>query len=112
MKKTTKIILLALILFLGAGLGAGVFLAQKQADSEVIAAAGTSDNADKPVTVLTHNAVDYPLKRRTDILLVIGTVPKTRAPTQRSRHSITMTWRTFSPSLSLITMQKLSHRSR
>ena len=62
-----------LIVLLAAGLGAGIFFVQKQADSEVIEGAGSSENAVKAITSLTHAGSEYPLKKRTDAILVIGT---------------------------------------
>lgn len=73
MKKATKTVLLIIILLLAAGLGAGAVYMQKKADSEIIENAGSSDNAVKAVTSLSHDGSEYRLKRRTDTVLVIGT---------------------------------------
>ena len=73
MKKATKTILLLLIVLLVAGLGAGIFLVQKQAENEVIEGAGSSENAVKTITSLTRDGAEYPLKRRTDTVLIMGT---------------------------------------
>lgn len=81
MKKSTKIILLVLILLLAAGLGAGLFLMQREAESEVIENAGSSDNAVKPVTSITRGETEYPLKKRTDTVLILGTDRTENKPT-------------------------------
>ena len=65
--------MILLIVLLAAGLGAGIFFVQKQANSEVIEGAGSSENAVKAITSLTHAGSEYPLKKRTDAVLIMGT---------------------------------------
>ena len=73
MKKATKTVLILLIVLLAAGLGAGIFFVQQQANSEVIEGAGSSENAVKAIISLSREGNEYPLKKRTDIVLVLGT---------------------------------------
>lgn len=65
--------MILLIVLLAAGLGAGIFFVQKQANSEVIEGAGSSENAVKAITSLTYAGSEYPLKKRTDAVLIMGT---------------------------------------
>ena len=58
---------------MGSGLGFMVYKVQRQADSEVIAEAGTSEHADHSSEFITYNGQNYSVLRRFSSVLIIGT---------------------------------------
>ena len=72
-QKKNQILLSILTLILISALGAAVFIAQRQADSEVIPEAGTSWNADHSKEYIVYQDKQYPVIRRLSTLLLIGT---------------------------------------
>ena len=71
--KRKSLFLIILLLILGSGLGFMVYKVQRQADSEVIAEAGTSEHADHSSEYILYNGQNYPVLRRFSSILVIGT---------------------------------------
>ena len=73
MKKTTRMILILIVLLLCAGLGFAAYRVQKLSEQETIAEAGSSEHADRPATSLTlSDGEELPLKKHISTLLVIG----------------------------------------
>lgn len=70
MKKTAAALICLLLL---AGLVAGVFYYQNQADKEQIENAGMAENAPVEIKSLTYQGKEYPLKKHIQTVLLIGT---------------------------------------
>lgn len=70
MKKAISLIVCVVLL---AGLTGGVLYFQNQANGEQIENAGTSENAPQKVTELSYQGRTYPIKRRIQTVLLIGT---------------------------------------
>ena len=73
MNKSVRVILFAAATVMAAFLLFFVISAQKAADEEVIPEAGTAANSGAPAKYLSVGGKEYPLKRRMETVLVIGT---------------------------------------
>ena len=75
-KKNTKslnALLLTAVLILLAGLTAVFFFVQRQINSEIVENAGMSVHADLSSRYITHNGIQYLIKRNLSTVLLIGT---------------------------------------
>ena len=72
-KSAAQKAVITLMLLLVGCLGALVFLAQRKADREVIAKAGTSENADQSSQFIVYKGEQFPVIRNLSTVLLIGT---------------------------------------